>query len=138
MPAYQKLNILSISPATEDHNALRRIVAGLPWQVSGVATCREAIERLHSEGVPLIVCEKLLEDGTWKDILNHIKGSTEVPLLIVASRMADAFLWAEVLNLGGYDVLAKPFSDREVRHVLTTAVLSGLDATSRTHGARAD
>jgi len=28
-----------------------------------------------------------------------------------------------VLNLGGYDVLAKPFNPEEVRHVCTTASL---------------
>ena len=41
--------------------------------------------------------------------------------LIVTSRLADASLWAEVLNLGGYDLLAKPFNRQEVRHVLTSA-----------------
>jgi FixJ family two-component response regulator len=34
--------------------------------------------------------------------------------LIVASRLADDHLWAEALNLGAWDVLAKPFDRREV------------------------
>jgi len=34
--------------------------------------------------------------------------------LIVASRLADDRLWAEALNLGAWDVLAKPFDRREV------------------------
>jgi FixJ family two-component response regulator len=32
----------------------------------------------------------------------------------VCSHLADEYLWAEVLNLGGCDVLAKPFEDHEV------------------------
>lgn len=36
------------------------------------------------------------------------------PVLIVVSRVVDDGLWAEVLNLGGYDVLATPFRAREV------------------------
>jgi DNA-binding response OmpR family regulator len=43
------------------------------------------------------------------------------PDLIVASRLADEYLWAEVLNLGGYDVLAKPFNAEEVRRVVGLA-----------------
>jgi hypothetical protein len=43
------------------------------------------------------------------------------PLLIVASRLADEYLWAEVLNLGGHDVLAKPFQGAEVQWVLESA-----------------
>jgi hypothetical protein len=39
----------------------------------------------------------------------------------VISRLADEYLWAEVLNLGGHDVLAKPLRQAEVlwvfRHV---------------------
>jgi DNA-binding response OmpR family regulator len=34
--------------------------------------------------------------------------------LIVTSRLADEKLWAEALNLGAYDVLAKPFDRQEL------------------------
>jgi len=43
------------------------------------------------------------------------------PLLIVASRLADEYLWAEALNPGAYDVLAKPFDAEEVIRVLRSA-----------------
>jgi hypothetical protein len=42
--------------------------------------------------------------------------------LVVASHCADEFLWAEVLNLGGYDVLAQPFEDGDVLRVLASAL----------------
>jgi hypothetical protein len=37
-----------------------------------------------------------------------------MPAFIVTSRLADAGLWAEVLHLGGYDLLAQPFCAQEV------------------------
>ena len=82
-----------------------------------------AIERLGASAVSVMVCESVLEDGTWKDILEHNQSGSYAPPLIVTSRLADEYLWAEVLNLGGYDVLPKPFNDREVRHVLQTVSL---------------
>jgi hypothetical protein len=39
----------------------------------------------------------------------------------VADRFADERLWGEVLNLGGYDLLTKPFVREEVLHVLELA-----------------
>jgi len=45
------------------------------------------------------------------------------PLLIVSSRLADERLWAEALNLGAWDVLAKPFDKREVIRAVTSAWL---------------
>jgi FixJ family two-component response regulator len=46
------------------------------------------------------------------------------PKLIVASSGADSALWAEVINLGGYDVLAKPWSDRELFLAVSQAWLA--------------
>jgi len=43
------------------------------------------------------------------------------PLLIVTSRLADERLWPEVLNVGGWDVLAKPFDRKEVIRVVESA-----------------
>jgi len=40
---------------------------------------------------------------------------------MVASRFADERFWAEALNLGAYDVLAKPFDAEEVNRTLTSA-----------------
>ena len=44
------------------------------------------------------------------DILaHHGLHRFHLPLVIVASHLADDQLWAEALNLGAHDVLAKPF-----------------------------
>ena len=47
-------------------------------------------------------------------MLEHIRFLPNAPSLIVASRLADDRLWAEALNLGAWDVLAKPFDHIEV------------------------
>ena len=59
--------------------------------------------------------------GTWKDLFTAMMQLPRAPLLIVASRLADERLWAEVLNLGGHDVLCKPFQTKEVLWVLRSA-----------------
>jgi DNA-binding response OmpR family regulator len=77
---------------------------------------------LREAGTCVIFCEHSLPDGSWTRILEVIEDCSAPPLLIVTSRLADDRLWAEVLNLGGFDVLAKPFNEREVRHVLASAL----------------
>jgi hypothetical protein len=63
----------------------------------------------------VVICERSLPDGDWKDLLG------KTPRLIVTSDAADEALWAEVLNLGGNDVLAQPFDEQEVRRVVAMA-----------------
>jgi hypothetical protein len=44
--------------------------------------------------------------------------------LIVTAKLADDRLWAEVLNLGGFDVLAQPFYRGEVTRAVGHACRS--------------
>jgi DNA-binding response OmpR family regulator len=81
-------------------------------------SCRDAQRFLRLDRVPVILCDAALPDGGWKDILTCIAPLPSAPKLIVSSRLADEHLWAEVLNLGGFDVLAQPF----VREEVVTAV----------------
>jgi DNA-binding response OmpR family regulator len=114
-------HILSVSACRDDHKLLRGILNDHSWHVDEVHTCHEAVVHLCKERMPVIICDSDLPDGTWKDMLSHIAALNEAPLLIVTSRLADEALWAEVLNLGGFDVLAKPFYHDEVNHVLESA-----------------
>ena len=55
------------------------------------------------------------------DVIHHLE---DAPALIVTSRLADDRLWAEALNLGAYDVLAKPFNHDEVLRSVSLAWLN--------------
>jgi len=92
------------------------------WQLSAAGTCREAYKQLRRNGTLAVFSECDLPDGTWKDLLGYVSEMPQPPALIVTSRLADAYLWSEVLNLGGFDVLAKPFIEKEVRQVLASAL----------------
>ena len=133
----RRIPILSVSPDENDHNALFEIVDQLPFILTAAWTCGEAARYLDMESFGIVLCECNLPDGNWVEILNRTSNALEPPLLIVTSRIADVSLWAEVLNLGGYDLLAKPFSRQEVRHVLTSAWVQRANPVGRTCAAGA-
>src|SRR5215510_13553382 len=103
----RKARLLSISDNLDDHKGLNRMIDHKLWQLFTANTCRTGIRRLQKE-VEVVFCECSLPDGSWKDVLNRIAFMVKQPQLVVTSRLADAYLWSEVLNLGGFDVLAKP------------------------------
>jgi CheY-like chemotaxis protein len=117
----RQIPILSVSPDEGDHAVLLQILDELPFLLTTAHTCQEAAAYLKQGAFGIILCECKLPDGSWIEILNQVSGGGHDPLLIVTSRLADVSLWAEVLNLGGYDLIAKPFNHQEVRHVLTSA-----------------
>jgi CheY-like chemotaxis protein len=113
--------LLSVSAEAEDHTVLQRMLSGLGMSVAAVCSCQEALDYLRHDEVSVIFCESSMSDGSWKDLLNHVSTAVEAPPLVVTSRLADDYLWSEVLNLGGWDVLAKPFRQQEVLYVIDSA-----------------
>lgn len=122
--AQKTAKVLLISPFDEDHQNLGDILKHSKWQQYGVRTQRESFEFLRKNVTPVVISESELPDGTWQDVLSRLGLMQCPPLLVVTSRMADDRLWSEALNLGAYNVLAKPLNMKEVLHVMGAAWLS--------------
>ena len=123
------VTILSVSPSGADHAALCEILqdakskmaTNCRWIVHPVSTAASTKEALAQGEIPIVISECDLSWGSWQTILQMISLVAEPPLLIVASRLADERLWAEALNLGAWDVLAKPFDADDVTRVVASA-----------------
>jgi DNA-binding response OmpR family regulator len=105
-----------------DQVALEKIFHDCGWKLGRARTLREAREFMDSTPVGVVISERELPEGGWREMLDHLLQRTEPPPLLVTSRLADDALWAEVLNVGGYDVLAKPLDGEEVARVVSAAV----------------
>ena len=115
------MSTLYISPTREDHLSLASIFRHFGWSLEVASTVREARRRLAGALPPVVICERDLPDGTWHVFLAEFQTVDLPPRLVVASGRADGRLWAEVLNLGGFDVLSTPFDRQEVQHVVSHA-----------------
>ena len=120
-PFLEIISVLLVSPHREDYVSLRLILHDDGWRISRCRNVGEASTHLRTAAPSIVVCERDLPDGCWRDLLRELESLPNPPILLVVSRHADENLWAEVLNLGGYDVLLKPFDRTEVTRVLDTA-----------------
>jgi DNA-binding NtrC family response regulator len=112
--------VLSVSRNDEDCASLEHIFKS-DWSVIACATVASALSVLREISIPIVICDCDITSGTWEEILDHISLLSDPPLLIVTSRLADERLWAEALNLGAWDVLAKPFDEDEVIRIVSVA-----------------
>jgi DNA-binding response OmpR family regulator len=121
--------VLSISAMEEDHfflqNILNRLQGTLDpsrtFTVTSCATLASGLAALRNRQFEVVVCERDLPPGSWKDVLEQVTVLPDPPSFIVTSRLADERLWAAALNLGAYDVLAKPFDRIEAMRVVGAA-----------------
>jgi DNA-binding response OmpR family regulator len=119
-PARDNITVLTVSPNQEDRKSLESVLDTPGWTIREANSIREAT-RLLQDRPSLVLCERYLPDGTWKDVFDAAAGLDNPPPVVVVSRSADRRLWAEVLNIGGFDVLLKPFERKEVHHVMAAA-----------------
>ena len=116
-----RIVIASIA-SPQDQACLRHTLAVPRWRIrftQSLAALNHAV-RSVSSGV-VIADRRLIDGSSWKDVLTSLDGHADRPQLIVADRLADEALWAEVLNRGGYDLLISPFDPGEVQRVVTLA-----------------
>ena len=108
------ISALFVGCSPGDPTALEHIFSHSNWVLQQVRTLSGALALLQLVPVPVVICEDRLPDGDWPVLLDRAGRHRRPPRVIVTSRFADDRLWAEVLNLGGYDVLPTPFRAREV------------------------
>jgi len=125
--------VLFVSPNDEDHRALIHILRPAGWSMDSAFSCVEAIQSLQIEPAPVVIVERDLPDGNWKTLHNQLMQMPFQPKLVVTSRLADERLWVEVLNLGGFDVLAQPFYTREVLRSVNAACSRWDDEWRKAH-----
>jgi DNA-binding response OmpR family regulator len=107
-----------VSPSAEDARALREIAGAsrcLVVNVPDLTGARAVIDKLRPG---LVVCDAEIEGpGSWRDLLGQPEAYSGFSL-VVASRHADEALRAEVADLGGAGMLAKPFAAEDVERVI--------------------
>ena len=117
------VTVLSVSPLAEDHFSLQAIFNHSKWELHRADCLASARAIMRRREIGVVICERDLSPGTWVDMLKEGELLPNAPSLIVTSRLADDKLWAEALNLGAYDVLAKPFERMELVRSVSSAWL---------------
>lgn len=113
--------VLFVSPSSEHADALQRMLDRISIPCDHAGSVDEARGLLRGERYGVVLTESELPDGIWLDVLGLAHQSGSPPKVIVTRSAVDERFWAEVLNLGGDDMLVQPFSEAEVQRVLFNA-----------------
>ena len=119
---------LAISPFEEDLLLFQRMFDDAGWELLTAHTRRQAMAELSRSGIAVVICERHLIDGNWKDVLSRLAPILNPPRLVVVARRSDPELWTEVLNMGGFDLLSAPLHEVEVAYTVGSAALDWIEA----------
>jgi DNA-binding NtrC family response regulator len=118
----RRFEVLLIAQHTLETAPLQKILSEYQCELYVVRTPQQGLRFLEAHPLGVIIYD-ISEPSAerWQDLLRQLSEIYPTPRLIVASRIGDETMWAEVLNLGGFDLLLKPYDPDEVRRVSTHA-----------------
>jgi DNA-binding NtrC family response regulator len=108
--------VLFISPSRDDAVRIGQMLRGSAILLHHVENLECARAKLVANRYAVVLTESALPDGGWLEVLELVRETA--PVIVTCAAMDHRF-WAEVLYRGGYDMLAQPFSEAEVRRVLS-------------------
>lgn len=121
MNAENKLSALLVGDYKGDRLLVQEVFRRLGWNLFEARDRRRAMECLDRNPVQVVIAESDLPHWNWKRVLKDLRNLANPPQLVVTSPQADEYLWSEVLNIGGYDVMAQPLDSHEVERVISSA-----------------
>ncbi|MCC7155641.1 MAG: hypothetical protein IT161_13780 [Bryobacterales bacterium] len=111
--------ILMIGPDDPQRSLLRSTLLAAGCRTLICARRRDANDLIRFASV--VICEHSLPDGSWRDVLQCAEMLERAPAVIVTSRLAAGDPRTEVLSLGGYGVLDRPFCAKDVMGIVRKA-----------------
>src|SRR5215469_1083121 len=121
MNAENKLSALLVGDYQGDRLLVQDVFRRLGWKLFEASDRRRAMECLDKNPVQVVIAESDVPNWNWRRMLTDLRDLAKPPQLIVTSHLADESLWSEVLNIGGYDVMAQPLERKEVERVIASA-----------------
>ncbi len=115
------VSALLVGDYENDRALVRDVFGKLGWRLFEARDGRRAIWWLERNAVEVVIAEGRTADAGWERLLDVLRDLPSPPQLVVTSRTADDYLWSEVLNRGGYDVLPRPLNRDEVERVIAGA-----------------
>jgi FixJ family two-component response regulator len=115
--AEHPLSVLAILTSPADRAQLQSIFEKAGWRIIFAG----GIEETTNHAMPIVLFDRDLPGADWRQAIQQLSASQHPRKVILASFVADDYLWEEVIHFGGYDILPKPFRESEVLHTMQFA-----------------
>ena len=117
-----RIALVALVSGDRERDVLTSVSSREQWDLRFVESCEGAGAIASQLGAPVILYDRDWPAAEWRVMVQDLASSAHRPCVILASTVADDYLWEEVIRHGGYDVLAKPLRADDVARVVKLAL----------------
>ncbi len=121
-PDTERLRVLLLSMSLEDRFLMERLGKQQGWALWSLESPKEGFRLASKSGFDVILCDRNQPGYPWREVLDRFSADAPRSCVVLISPLNDDYLWGEVIQHGGYDVVTRPLREESVLHVIQAAV----------------
>ncbi len=119
----EQLRILAVCIFLDDRFVLERIGNLYGWRLCFSSSPKDAFRLASQSDFDLILCDRNQPGYPWREVMDGLAASSPRSCIILTSPKKDDYLWWDVLNHRGFDVLIRPLREEHVLRMIDAAIL---------------
>ena len=119
--ATTSMPVVLASERNDDYMTLHALLQDTKWSVTQALSWGEVSRFCGRVVSPVVLVDRHFQGPDWRFTFSSLLNTTANCCLILLSDVSDPYLWNELVQHGGYDVLARPFEKASVYRTLTFA-----------------
>jgi FixJ family two-component response regulator len=117
----QKIPVLIVTSRTGDVEELKSILCETPWELTDASHVEDLPATLKGAAVPILLFDRDTAGASWQVAIRRLIKTRRGACVVLLSNVSDQYLWDEVVQHGGFDLLARPFRKEQVLSTLMFA-----------------
>ena len=113
--------VLLASERDDDYQTLQALLQDTKWSVVRAFSLGEVFSFCDCLVSPVVLVDRHFQGSDWRSTVSSLLNPAASRCLILLSDVSDSYLWNELVQHGGFDVLARPFERSEVLRTLAFA-----------------
>ena len=120
-PEKSRLKILVLCAPLDDRFVLEELGKERSWELRFASSPQEGFRLVSEHHFELILCESDQPGYPWREVMDRLSASSPRSCILLVSSATGEYLWADILQHGGYGVLPRPLRKQSALCTLDTA-----------------
>lgn len=118
-----RLKILILSMSLDDRLLMEQLAKQHHWSLRFTHSPEEGFTLASQNRFEVVLCDRNQYGYPWREVIDRLAAISPQSCILLVSPLKEEYLWRDVLQRGGYDVLTRPLCE--------AAVLRAIDAATR-------
>jgi len=118
-----KISVLAVGIGGRERQTLEELASEAKLELVFVETWKDSLTLLRRTPSVIVLCDRDVRDASWRTAVEDLARVAPKSCVVLVSAVNDEYLWQEVAQHGGFDVVTKPFQSDQIRRRIDHACL---------------